>query len=394
MKKEKIRLLVTASTFPRWREDTEPRFVFDLVKHLDNEFDVTVLVPWAPGSKEKEILEGVNILRYHYFPIHKMETLCYPGAILPRIEEKKARILLVPFLFLSLWFNLLVRVNKYDIVHAHWIIPQGIIQSLFKKPYIVTGHGGDVTSLNNRLIFTLKKRCLKRAKYVTVVSEYLKEKVCDIIPETKVKVISMGVDTGNFGKRFRIDNYFNQGNRKVVLFVGRLVEKKGIKYLIEAMEKIDAVLVIVGTGPLEKELKTKSKKIENRIRFLGNKSHNELKKIYSSSDIFVAPSVIAKNGDQEGLPTTILEAMASDIPVIASNYGGMKELITSYKNGILCDPGSVEQIAMAIKRLCCDEKLYEEIVKNARMTIKEYDYENIAKQFSEIIRYVNMAYSK
>ena len=101
---EKPRLLVTASTFPRWKGDTEPRFVLDLCKKLTAYFDVTVLVPAAPGAARKEMLEGVSVIRYHYFPVHKWETLCYPGAIVPRIREKKVRVLLVPFLFFALWW--------------------------------------------------------------------------------------------------------------------------------------------------------------------------------------------------------------------------------------------------------------------------------------------------
>ena len=85
---EKKKLLVTASTFPRWNGDTEPRFVLDLCIGLNKYFDVTVLVPMCPNAKEEEYLEGVQVIRYHYFPIHKWETLCYPGAIVPRIKEK------------------------------------------------------------------------------------------------------------------------------------------------------------------------------------------------------------------------------------------------------------------------------------------------------------------
>ena len=165
----KRKLLVTASTFPRWEGDTEPRFVLDLASHMTDEFDVTALVPAAPGAKNREVLDGVEVIRYHYFPIHKWETLCYPGAIVPRIKEKKIRVLLVPFLFLSLYFHLLRLLPQFDVVHAHWLIPQGIVQSFFKKPYIVTGHGGDVTSLNKGIFKRMKIRCLKRAKKVTVV---------------------------------------------------------------------------------------------------------------------------------------------------------------------------------------------------------------------------------
>ena len=114
----KKKLLVTASTFPRWEGDTEPRFVLDLASHMTAGFDVTVLVPAAPGAKEKETLDGVKVIRYHYFPLHKWETLCYPGAIVPRIREKKVRAFLVPFLFLSFYFHLWKLLPDFDIVQA------------------------------------------------------------------------------------------------------------------------------------------------------------------------------------------------------------------------------------------------------------------------------------
>ena len=173
---QKKKLLITGSTFPRWKGDTEPRFIFDYADAMAEYYDVTVLVPAAPGAKDRERMSNVNVIRYHYFPIHKWETLCYPGAIVPRIKEKKIRLFLVPFLFLSLYCHLKKILPKYDIVHAHWLIPQGIVQSFFKnKPYIVTGHGGDVTSLNKGLFRGLKIRCLKNARHVTVVSEHLKK---------------------------------------------------------------------------------------------------------------------------------------------------------------------------------------------------------------------------
>ena len=171
----KKKLLVTASTFPRWEGDTEPRFVYDLCRAMRDEFDITVLVPAAPGAQDREEMGGLHVERYHYFSIHKWETLCYPGAIVPRIKEKKARALLVPFLFLSLWWNLFKRRKQFDAVHAHWLIPQGIVQSFFKVPYLVTGHGGDVTSLNQGILKALKRRCLQRAGAVTVVSPVAEE---------------------------------------------------------------------------------------------------------------------------------------------------------------------------------------------------------------------------
>ena len=380
---------MTASTFPRWKDDTEPRFVLDLASHMTDEFDVTVLVPAAPGAKNREVLEGVQVIRYHYFPVHKWETLCYPGAIVPRIKEKKIRALLVPFLLLSLYFHLWKILPEYDVVHAHWLIPQGIVQSFFKKPYIVTGHGGDVVSLNKGIMRKLKVRCLKKARHVTVVSEYLKGRVQELVPEIEPEVISMGVDTRKFGRQYRVENYFGQGDKKVVLFVGRLAEKKGVAYLIEAMKQIDALLVIVGNGPLRKTLEEQAEQVgKDRIRFLGEKTHEELKKIYASADIFVAPSVTAKDGDQEGLGLVLLEAMASGLPVVASKSGGITQIIKDGENGLLCEEKCVWQLAENICALLNDECLYKKIAENGNRTVKAYDYVQTTEKYMQIINHM------
>ena len=387
--KRKKKLLVTASTFPRWKDDTEPRFVLDLASHMTDEFDVTVLVPAAPGAKNREVLEGVQVIRYHYFPVHKWETLCYPGAIVPRIKEKKIRALLVPFLLLSLYFHLWKILPEYDVVHAHWLIPQGIVQSFFKKPYIVTGHGGDVVSLNKGIMRKLKVRCLKKARHVTVVSEYLKGRVQELVPEIEPEVISMGVDTRKFGRQYRVENYCGQGDKKVVLFVGRLAEKKGVAYLIEAMKQIDALLVIVGNGPLRKTLEEQAEQVgKDRIRFLGEKTHEELKKIYASADIFVAPSVTAKDGDQEGLGLVLLEAMASGLPVVASKSGGITQIIKDGENGLLCEEKCVWQLAENICALLNDECLYKKIAENGNRTVKAYDYVQTTEKYMQIINHM------
>lgn len=380
----KKKLLVTGSTFPRWEGDTEPRFVLDLSEALTEYFDVTVLVPAAPGAKTKEVMNGVKVIRYHYFPIHKWETLCYPGAIVPRIKEKKIRVLLVPFLFLSLYIHLFRLLPKFDVVHAHWIIPQGIVQSFFKKPYIVTGHGGDVTSLNKGILKKLKIRCLKKAGYITVVSKHLKNEVLKLYDTPNIDVISMGCKTQNFGKQYAVPNYFNQGDQKVVLFVGRLAEKKGVTYLIEAMKEVDAKLVIVGDGPLRKQLEEQAKEQGDKIEFLGAKTHDELKTIYASADIFVAPSVTAKDGDQEGFGLVMLEAMASGLPVVATNSGGITDLIKDQQNGLLVEEKNVMQLSQKIKKLLLDEKTLNKCIDGANMIIREYGYLKLSKKYAEI----------
>lgn len=384
---DRKKILITGSTFPRWENDTEPRFILDYAKAMKKYYDVTVLVPYAIGAKESENMEGVKVIRYHYFPIHKFETLCYPGAIVPRIREKKIRILLVPFLLVSLFFNMNRIYTSYDLVHAHWIIPQGIIQSNMKKvPYILTGHGGDVSSLNNWPISVLKRRALKFSKHTTVVSENLYEIVQNIYPCPEMSIIPMGCDTSSFNNNLRIENYFGQNNKKVVLFVGRLAEKKGCLYLIKAMREVkDAILVIVGKGNLEDELRVEAKDIQDKVVFLGAKTHKELPRIYASADVFVAPSITAKDGDKEGFGLVILEAMASGIPVIASNSGGIIDIVQNGVNGLLVEEKDVNGISSQINTILNEPQLRKQLVNNAFNTVKEFSYENVAAKYASII---------
>lgn len=386
----KKRLLITGSTFPRYKGDTEPRFILDLARYLNEYAEVTVLVPAAPGAADRELLEGVSVIRYHYFPIHSLETLCYPGAIVPRIREKKVRALLVPWLFIALYRNLIKMRGDYDIVHANWLIPQGIVQSFVKKPYIVTGHGGDVTSLNKGILKKLKKKCLKNAYGVTAVSEPLMQVLNEIHENPNQAVIPMGCDTKIFGREFRKENYFNQNGRKVILFVGRLAEKKGVCYAIEAMRYVDnAMLVIVGDGPLRNELTAQAEALHKekgkKIVFMGAKTHEELKEIYASADIFVMPSITAKDGDKEGFGLVMLEAFASGLPIVASRSGGIVDLVKDGVNGYLVPEKDSVGLADRINLIIKDNRIYDGMQAEAYRTAKQYDYYIIAKKYAEFM---------
>lgn len=382
------RLLITASTFPRWEGDTEPRFVLDYAQAMTEYYDVTVLVPAAPAAKEYEKLDGVKVIRYHYFPIHKWETLCYPGAIIPRIKEKKIRIFLVPFLMLSLRKKIKKIGVNYDYIHANWLIPQGIMQAgITSTPYIVTGHGGDISSLNKGIVGKLKEKCLKEAKAVIVVSKYKQRELEERFPFVKSSIISMGVKVETFDKKQNfIPNYWGQNENKVILYVGRLAEIKGVSYLIEAIDYLKNVkLIIVGDGPDKDRLKNLAKKYGDKCEFMGSKSHNELNKIYASADVIVVPSIIDEKGAQEGLPTVIFEAMASELPVVATRTGGIPDLIIDGKNGLLCEQKDIIQIAECIRKILNDEELRNKLIHEGLKTVEDYDYKNIARRYKEIL---------
>ncbi len=381
------KLLITASTFPRWENDTEPRFILDCAIELNKYFDVTVLVPAAPGSKKNEVLDGVNVVRYHYFPIHKLETLCYPGAIVPRIKEKKTRILLVPFLFASLFFKLLFTRKKYDLFISNWIIPQGIIHAFFSDKYIQVGLGGDVTSLNKGILKKLKKRCVEKASYITVVSKDLKDSLIGnySLNENKIEVVPMGVNLAKFSPANRIENYFNQEDKKVILFVGRLVEKKGTEYLIKAMKDIPAKLIIVGDGPQRDYLVELANGIGSDIEFVGPKNKEELIKMYASCDVFCLPSVLAKDGDKDGTPVALIEAMASGAVPIGTNVGGVGEVINNKINGLIVKDRDENDLHLALDSLLKNDELRIKFSAQARKRAEEFDFIKIGERYKELL---------
>lgn len=331
---KKKRILVFTSTFPRWKNDTIPPFVYELEKRLAKDFEIHILAPHFPGAKNTEIMDKLKIHRFHYF-FEKFEKLAGSGGMLPTIRANKFYYLTVPFfLFFEIIAALkLVKKLKPDIIHAHWIIPQGLTAyinfMINKTPYVITSHGSDLHSLG--LVF-LKKIILNKAKKITVVSSYLKEEIKKIDPNllAKTEIIPMGVDTKQFNP-----NKYNESIKKkygitgkFLLFVGRLAPEKGVKYLIEAMPLVlkklsDTKLLIIGGGPLEQELKDRVNKlnIESDVIFLGPIKHDHLPLYFATADIFVSPSI------KEGFGLTFVEGLMSGCSVIGTNIGGIVDII-------------------------------------------------------------------
>lgn len=206
----KKRLLVLTSTFPRWSGDTTPPFVYELSKRLTSDFEIFVLAPHSPKSLFNEEMDQIEVFRYAYF-FSQFENLAGDKAINEVLKQNWFYYLLIPFLLLSQLFNAIYIARKYriEIVQAHWIIPQGLIalalKLLFRTPYIVTSHGGDIFSYKSKLFTKLKKIVIKYSNSITVVSTSIKNEVLRIDARfaIKCKVIPMGVDT----KLFNPDRY-------------------------------------------------------------------------------------------------------------------------------------------------------------------------------------------
>ncbi|HSY28093.1 MAG TPA: glycosyltransferase, partial [Burkholderiaceae bacterium] len=235
-------VLVLTSTFPRWEGDREPPFVFELSKRLTKDFDVCVLAPHAPGAQHEEVLAGIKVVRFRYF-FTNGQTLAYNGGILANLKRQRWNYFLIPFFILSEFLCLwrLLRTAQIDVIHAHWLIPQGLVAIAARafsrrSPLIVcTSHGGDLFGLSGKFLTKIKRIIINRIDKFTVVSQAMRDYAYRMTTRRDVEVIPMGVD---LVKQFTPGDSHDMRDQHTILFVGRLVEKKGVRYLILAMQEI------------------------------------------------------------------------------------------------------------------------------------------------------------
>lgn len=389
----KRKILVLTSTFPRWKNDSTPPFVFELEKRLASNFDVHVLAPHFTGAKKYEKIADLKIHRFQYFWPTGWQKLCYEGGILPNLKKNKLLyIQAVCLIFFELVSAIRLALRgKIDFIHAHWTIPSGLVAVIMKKllkiPVLITAHAGDVFT-NNQIIQSLNNYIVKNADLVTVNSQATEQALSKYIKSPHdLTIIPMGVDTNKFKPQKIMKK---TGNK--LLFVGRLAEKKGVAYLIEALPQIikkvpKTKLLIIGEGPEEARLRNLAHKFDlgKSINFLGKIANNKLSYYYNLADVVITPSIQTKAGDTEGLGVVILEAMACGTPVIASRIGGIPDIIEHDKNGWLVPPKNVSSLVGAITRLLGDQKLGNRLRVNARNRIRRFfDWRVVAGEFRKI----------
>ena len=358
----KPRLLVLASTYPRWVGDPEPAFVHALARDLVGRFDVVALVPHAAGAPVRETMDGIEVQRFRYAPA-RFETLVNDGGIMTNLRRAPWKWALVPLFLVALAFCTwrAVRVLRPDIVHAHWLIPQGFIAALLRRwgmmrgPFVVTSHGADLFSLRSAPLLMAKRFIARQAAALTVVSTAMRDALQALGADRQnVTVQPMGVDLAS---RFVPDEE-TQREPHTLLFVGRLVEKKGLRYLIQAMPRVlaqhpEARLVIAGFGPeLEaRKAQVQALGIEGSVRFEGAVAQDALPRLYRQATAFVAPFVEAASGDQEGLGLVLVEALGCGCPVVTTRLPAVREVFGGDWPADAVAPGDAEALAAAIVRV-------------------------------------------
>jgi len=295
-----------------------------------------------------------------------------------------------------------------DVYEAHAVSGYGLLKALnnhgIKKPFVHTIHGvladeyeqarenryqsfrGRIANYFMHRLAKLEEETAKKATLIVTISQYSLEKIKQFynVDAAKIRIVPNGVDPEKF-KPFEdqaaVKRQFGLENEPCVLFVGSLIPRKGLPFLVEAAKKIvkeykETKFIIVGEGPLRNQLlrKLEAANLSGNFTFLGNVKEDMLPAVYNCADVFALPSI------QEGQGIVLLEAQASAKPVVAFDVGGVNEAVCNGETGLLVKRGSTDKLADAIMKLLSDQSLREKMGANGRRFVTENFTWNICAQ--------------
>lgn len=388
-----LHVLLVTNLFPNPEEPLRGIFVAQLAERLRERCRLTVIspLPWVPR---------IPLLRHfprHYrlsrvpgtFRMHGMTVYSPRYFAPPKMGALHPLFIILPLLQV---LRRLHRERQVDLVNTQWVFPDGIaarvVTALLRLPLVLTAHGCDV-NLYSTYLFRRPQiaAALRSAGGVTVVSEAQKKTVLALGVNTgNVRVIPNGISLDRFVIREKTACRRKLGldeRRRLILFVGQLVEVKGFDYLINAVDRMvtggmtDIRVIAIGDGPLRKrhERKVAALNLLPYIRFAGEKTRAEIGDWFGACDLLCLPSI------REGCPNVVLESLASGRPVVAARVGGIPELVGD-RSGILFERGDAAALAAALAQALAVSWDPSEL----RRSVQDYSWDNIAAQYMEQFR--------
>lgn len=345
-------------------------------------FDMVTLVARGAGRKPGgERIGNVTVHRVgSILPIDDLQTPVL-GALL--------KVLYIP---LAVWKAInLHRTQRYDIVWPIMASYGGFAALIFKKLYpkvkmVLTIQEGDNFERRDGALGWLFRRIFKAADCIQAISNFLAEWSRSMGATCPISVVPNGVDAELFSRelspqeRVEIDARIGKKPGDVILVTtSRLVEKNGIADVIDALNLLppQVKFVVIGSGELEGDLKARvsDAKLVDRVIFLGFMPHAQMARYVRAADVFIRPSL------SEGLGNSFLEAMAADVPVIATPVGGIPDFLTDGETGFFCEPNDPESIAQKVEKLIKDPESRDYVVHNAKkMVLEKYAWEGVARR--------------
>lgn len=364
-----MRILHVVTAFPRSTDDVIVPWLVELIKHLRAAgHDAQVLTSAYKGGGNTAFA-GIPVHRFRYFPA-RWEDLTHDEAAPDRMRHSlRYRIMPALYVLCGLWAAWrLGRRQRFDVVHVHWPVPHALFGWAVRKAsdarIVTSWYGAELRWVKGSLpwLRPFVRWALAASDQVVAISSHTAREIAEfsnvqarVIPYTigfaEAKADVARVPRDGFG----------------VLFVGRLVERKGVRHLIDAVQRMAperrARLVIIGDGPERERLEDQVRRagLEDRVEVRGRVSDRELRQAYADSSVFVLPAIVDTRGDTEGLGVVLLEAMVYRIPVIASDLGGITDIVTHGETGLLVPPADATALAAALERLAADPVLTQRL---------------------------------
>lgn len=401
-----MRVAVLAHSFPRFAGDTHGPFVQHLCEALARRgHEMHVLVPFDPelDAGPRGLLR-IHSFRYVWPP--SWHLLGYSRTLQRDVKLRQWAYLEAPlyFFFAIRALRRLVREHAIELVHAHWILPNGFVAARVRRttgvPFAVTLHGSDVFMAERNALFTrMARAALRGASHVTACSADLQQRLGALAggdPEGKIRLVANGTDvvptTTDVATTRRRWGF--AGSDRLLVAVGRLVDKKGFEYLLRAAPAVlarvpDVRVVIGGQGELEEPLRRLADElgIAERVSFTGGLSHPEVLDLIAAAEVFVMPSVRDRSGNIDGLPIVVLEAMAAERPVVASAVAGMPLAIEDGTSGVLVPERDSDSLAAAVVDLLEDPDRGAALGAAARTRVEtSLNWDAIAAVHDELYR--------
>lgn len=311
--------------------------------------------------------------------------------------------LVLPYLFVRAFFYL--SFNRVDLIHIQdgLLAPMGyVLAKIFRRPWVVIIHGLDITYENKLFQSLVPKAVAKSGKAICISQAAADECVKRGVSREKTAVIALGITDDHKVKRGDARKYLEEkypevsSESKILLTVGRLVERKGVAWFLDNVypdiikSVPEAIYLVVGTGEEKATIEKiiKKNKLAGKVILTGKVDDETLSAIYKGSDIFVMPNIPVEN-DVEGFGRVILEASLAELPAVASGIEGIKDAVSDGNNGILVPTKSSEMMKEEILKFLKDDKLARRFASNSRKySMKNYDWRNIAKQYVQIYKEV------
>jgi glycosyltransferase involved in cell wall biosynthesis len=388
--------MITTS-YPRYPGDEAGQFIEGIARGVVGlGHEVDVVFPHHPLFR-REDEAGLRFHPYRYAPTARLELWGYGQSLEADVRVRMLAYLATPLAARALRSSVkqLLGSERYDLVHAHWLVPNaalvaGVVRAR-RLPFVVSLHGSDVfLAERSRPARALANRALRAAGAVTACSSDLHRRVLnlDVDPDI-VRTVPYGVDADLFSPDAGLDGTREAlGARRdsmLVFAVGRMAEKKGFAYLVDAATMLEgASVVIAGDGDLRAELEQRATALGAPVSFPGRLDRDGVRRALAAADVVVVPSVVDTAGNVDGLPNVLLEALASGRPVVGAATGGIPDVLQDDVNGLLVPPRDAPALAGAIRRLLSEPATRERLARAARRSaVEDLSWEATARAFDE-----------